>query len=717
MKNLIWYILVMTLGTKIWTKKVASDNAELRLLLDQGRQGDGYVAIPERGILLERTGTLISHTGYDAASFVLQLAPFDRGLTTEGVSVKDFVCDKYRPAENDFTSWTPYEEAKHYYDNQLNLLREAFTAVYTSELQLKSAQLCTTFNITDDRCSQLPLRRRRFVLGGVAVALAGSALGLSLQNKEQLREIETMLDDQEEGIQTLKTALRQKVTNDDEIHDALIEQTNNLYGFVRELQDIQANHQNTLSCLAIFLQLQTNAQLLLDQIKATMQYVNQGQLSGKLTPTLMTNSELTKFVRFLKGSNRRFYTDFPHMLYQTATATLVEANFDKLQFRYVLLFPNMDTATLAPFFAIRQVGFEAQHQYDNSTTCLSFEAPPYAVYQKGQWFVLNTPRECPTFGRAMTCHELQYQLYNFHECLNSTGPVSHICKPRKCTRESYISSPMGLLLRTKEKNVQIASQKSAARGELHPHRQTTSEVSAIDMPAYQVAFIQWTVNVTSVSFGNTIVHAPDHIEPDGILYRKPPMGLPFLTLLEALAIPEIGTDKLVEIVEAFQTQMQRLQQEHGEVASSQPIIRGTIEGIKAIPRYLMIAAWIAAILVFLFLVKMIKDIIAPNAKCSDCLPQCSRDSEPSRSWSRADAIPAGPERLTRSTSHISLVVNSGDKLPTAPPIQTPEEKYRLETLPRNFTAPYLQGYRSLYPDVSTAAAPATMLPTLNESSI
>ena len=41
--------------------------------LDIGRDGTGYMVIPERGLLLERTGTLITHTGYDAAWIIFQL--------------------------------------------------------------------------------------------------------------------------------------------------------------------------------------------------------------------------------------------------------------------------------------------------------------------------------------------------------------------------------------------------------------------------------------------------------------------------------------------------------------------------------------------------------------------------------------------------------------------------------------------------------------------
>ena len=135
------------------------------------------------------------------------------------------------------------------------------------------------------------------------MALAGSALGLSLLNKDQLRQIKRMLDNQEEEVQALKTALQQKVTTDEEIHSVLIEQTNQLYCFVRELRDVQASHHHTLTCLATYMQLQTSAQILLEQIKATMQYVNQGQLSGKLTPIRTIPEE----------SNRRFYTDFPNI--------------------------------------------------------------------------------------------------------------------------------------------------------------------------------------------------------------------------------------------------------------------------------------------------------------------------------------------------------------------------------------------------------------------
>ena len=132
-----------------------------------------------------------------------------------------------------------------------------------------------------------------------------------------------------------------------------------------------------------------------------------GQLSGRLTPSLLTVQEIQHLAELVHiGRTSQFFEKYPHILYQTGTATLVEANFQTLQFQFIILYPKLATATISPFFVLPQVGFMAQNSYDNHTTCLAFKTTPHAIVRDGKWFMLETPNQCPIFGRVMICQNL-----------------------------------------------------------------------------------------------------------------------------------------------------------------------------------------------------------------------------------------------------------------------------------------------------------------------
>ena len=123
--------------------------------------------------------------------------------------------------------------------------------------------------------------------------------------------------------------------------------------------------------------------------------------------------------------------------------------------------------------------------------------------------MLNTPHKCPIFGRSMICQDMQYHLVKFTDCLSPLNSKSKepTCPIATCNTDSYISTPAGLLLRTSEPIVTVASKKSKTSRKTHPHLQTTSSVTELKVPSYQVKFIRWTTNVTSVAFGKMIINS------------------------------------------------------------------------------------------------------------------------------------------------------------------------------------------------------------------
>ena len=450
----------------------------------------GYVSMPTRGTLLERTGILITHAGYEVASVIIQLTKSNISALTDGQHCNRQTLRQLRTADDN-------------YQLEIDELSAAYDAIYLSEYQLKSARLCETFNITDGRCHQLPHRKRRFFTGVAALATAATALDLSLQNEQTIKQIQAMMAKQEESIDQIKATLAARIKHENKFNQKLAEATNQLFAYTRVLQkqfeglSVQLNCEVSAYAYAL-------ARESIDQLKSLLQFFLNGKLSGRVTPSLLSVDEVKHLATGQMAKTSKFFAEFPHILYQTATATLVEADFEKLQFQFILLFPNMDTAQLSAFFAIRQTGFMARVTYDNSTTCLAFNTPPYATFQKGRWYVLKTPNKCPSFARAMICQETQYELLDFNDCLSPGSGKSSTCPLITCNTDAFISTPAGLLLRTNHSKIQIASQKSLSQGTSHPHSQTTSSVEERLMPAHQVTFVKWDINTTSVSFGDIV---------------------------------------------------------------------------------------------------------------------------------------------------------------------------------------------------------------------
>ena len=225
------------------------------------------------------------------------------------------------------------------------------------------------------------------------------------------------------------------------------------------------------------------------------------------------------------------------------------------------MFPDMHSAQLSAFFAIRQTGFVARTTYDNSTHCLSFKAPPYATFQDGKWYVLRTPKQCPVFARAMICQETQYELIQFDDCLNSRRTKTSTCPLVSCNTDAYISTPAGLLLRTNSTAIKIVSHKSSEQGTSHPHMQTISSVAERRMPDHQVTFVKWDQNTTSVSFGDIVIHSPENAAPNSIMYRKPPLLVPRIDREGMIKIPGLGAESLAKDVINFQADLKELREE------------------------------------------------------------------------------------------------------------------------------------------------------------
>ena len=194
--------------------------------------------------------------------------------------------------------------------------------------------------------------------------------------------------------------------------------------------------------------------------------------------------------------------------------------------------------------------------------------------------------------------------------------------------------------------------------------------------------------------------------PNSIMYRKPPLLVPRIDREGMIKIPGLGAESLAKDVINFQADLKELREEQKVIAAlpgAQPLIGETIKTIEMIPKYFEIAFIVAAILLAFFVLKTIKDCVAPNTNL--CPPPCCKNRRNSaRVHFNIDADRYGEARsstLPRSESHISLVVNAGESTkPTAPMVQ-PEPEQPGGTLPRSYASHYMYpaGYHPVYPGV------------------
>ena len=95
------------------------------------------------------------------------------------------------------------------------------------------------------------------------------------------------------------------------------------------------------------------------------------------------------------------------------------------------------------------------------------------------------------------------------------------------------------------------TQKDHVQGESH-HVQTVSHVVEAPISRFKTAFVKWTSNISSVHFDNIIVHSPTNADEAAVIYDKPTLMDPLVSLENILAIPEIGNHQIASTLETFE---------------------------------------------------------------------------------------------------------------------------------------------------------------------
>ena len=248
---------------------------------------NGYVAIESRGMLLERTGTLISHASYVSVSVII------RGNRVNFRKL-DASC---APGQIDALSRECALE--------LLTLQNMTDAIFLSREQLKTPNLCKTFNI--ENCQGIPRRQKRFILGAAALATAGTALALTPANSEAIRNVHERLINQEEALDILS----ERLDASELFQEKTIQGIEDLFGIVKGLNAQIARNTEDLNCAVRIMGIRELMAQSLRQVREALQFILKGRSYGRVTPSLLNTAELRYMVKAHIGKSSRFSTARP----------------------------------------------------------------------------------------------------------------------------------------------------------------------------------------------------------------------------------------------------------------------------------------------------------------------------------------------------------------------------------------------------------------------
>ena len=164
------------------------------------------------------------------------------------------------------------------------------------------------------------------------------------------------------------------------------------------------------------------------------------------------------------------------MLYSSGIATLLNADFENLQFTFLITFPNFESDAIYPYLTIRQIGFGAKVAQSNKTACLMFKMPQTAVIHDNRLYALKNSFNCPDFGNVRICYRHQLDIISMSECVSLNGNMTKHgdqdsyspCQLTQCrgylkNDDVYQSTSSGLLLRTRSPKIDIVYDKPKHR--------------------------------------------------------------------------------------------------------------------------------------------------------------------------------------------------------------------------------------------------------------
>ena len=464
------------------------------------------------------------------------------------------------------------------FDAYMTNYRQMAEAVFQAKTIFTTEQICEiTRNETDNtNLCGIQSRSKRliaagaYVMAGASMAMATSALGLASRNAHELEKIKHFVEENTENILQVK----EKLHNLESKQDVIIDTQKSLLGYVQNLTVYVDKMNDAITCVKLSTQYQNVVNEVREQVQNIIQFIFQGQTYGRLNPLLIDPEKLARFITSESTMNSQILEKFPSLMYQSAKASLIDADFDRLQFTFLLSYPYFGKNPIYPFFSARQIGFLAQFEQENETQCLMINMPQHAVVHDNSLYALRTPLTCPHYGNVVICELRQLELYPMENCVdvnvfkNSKDEISRqlICPMLPCHQyqkqeDTYVSTKAGILLRTTAASIQVAYNLPKHQLDLYK----TGNIKTIEMDESGAIFIPWQSNISSVTFGKTVIYSPVNADNQARIKISPMNPMPFIDTDSLLAIPKLGTQTISKLIRSQQEKLSEIEKKMNSI--------------------------------------------------------------------------------------------------------------------------------------------------------
>ena len=463
-----------------------------------------YKIIEQRGLAMERRGTLISYDSTELMSVIIRLPP----LTSANISTN--CSELLAPIDK------AYQKAKQRYHNLLtNLLQPTIKVNEIKLCKLVGKSPCKRTKKVSGR------RNKRFVaeaMAASALAVSATALGLGIDNRIQLDKLEDYLSTVAEDVKTISTELQS--TNNRQAK--ILNHQKNILGYIADIREDIDTLYEMIECTRLETHYIQWYEEILQKLRDILVYPLQGTLSGNLRPSILSPEDVAYTIADSADNMQDLLTHLPLIFYSSATVTLIGFDIENMVFQFLISYPLLqNTKAILPIFQVFQTGFvtSVQDNENNSTEeneqCLQFHMPDKATRVNEIWHTLTLPADkCPMIGIFSVCPDNAYKLSNLEKCIdlpfedeeNNNHQLHPGCKMENCQDNSaYINLKGGVMLRSNNPSVDVLHKQNSNGVTI---KDLTSSTAKMNLTREKTLWIPWRTSLSAVQVDDKIVHNP-----------------------------------------------------------------------------------------------------------------------------------------------------------------------------------------------------------------
>ena len=517
-----------------------------------------YVAIPGRGIVFSRKGTVLSQMQQNVMTAIVTLNPPEFLWNSEvvlpcGTMLMPVLADFEEHIKRYKTMTEAIFQAKH-----------IFTTEEISNIVQKGNSSAHAGNGKSLKRDKRLIALGAYALAGSALALSLTSMGMSTANMIEIDKINNYVKNNEDLILQLQADLLVKQKRS----EVIIDTQHSILGYLQNITIAVNDINEHVKCVQRLVTFSITLTELRSKIENLIQFIFLGKTHGQLNPLLIDPDMLKRFIRAESNINSRILGEYPNMMYQTTIASLIQADFENFQFTFLLTYPDFDQNPIYPFYVASQIGFLAKTPDLKKTECLMFSMPTEAVVFNNTLFALKNPLSCPSFGNVMICYNRQLELYPMEHCLrvstegfiNGTTEEQVNCPMFRCfgdqqQTDAYTSTKGGILVRTTANTIRVAYSQPKQQLDLYH----SAEIENVQVDPSGAVFIPWRKNVSYVSFNDHVIYSPVNRENYARIEVSLSNAMATLDSSAFLSIPHIGTQAISKLFENQQSRLNELE--------------------------------------------------------------------------------------------------------------------------------------------------------------